>query len=130
MGRGLPCGSAACPPSIPCSARACCCSSRAGPGAGIAKIIGGDNRREQHVDEFRRQWDVVSFDPRGVEQSSPHPLFTGSCTARDGAAAEFEAIAQGNAAFIESCVAATGELMTHLSAMDTARPYWLPCDAP
>jgi pimeloyl-ACP methyl ester carboxylesterase len=97
-----------------------------GPGAGIAKIIGGDNRREQHVDEFRRQWDVVSFDPRGIELSSPircspdlvppamapidHPPTT----------AEFEAIARANAAFIESCVEATGELMTHLSAMDTA----------
>jgi hypothetical protein len=34
--------------------------------------------------------------------------------------AEFEAIARANAAFIESCVEATGELMTHLSAMDTA----------
>ena len=30
------------------------------------------------------------------------------------------AIARANAAFIESCVEATGELMTHLSAMDTA----------
>ena len=42
-----------------------------GPGAGIAKIIGGDSRTVQHVDEFRRQWDVVSFDPRGIQQSSP-----------------------------------------------------------
>jgi pimeloyl-ACP methyl ester carboxylesterase len=42
-----------------------------GPGAGIAKIIGGDNGTAQHVDEFRRQWDVVSFDPRGIERSSP-----------------------------------------------------------
>jgi hypothetical protein len=56
----------------------------------------------------------------------PHPLLTGSRTACDGAEAhpptiaEFEAIARANAAFIESCVEATGELMTHLSAMDTA----------
>jgi hypothetical protein len=28
---------------------------RGGPGAGIAKIIGGDNGTAQHVDEFRRQ---------------------------------------------------------------------------
>jgi len=37
-----------------------------GPGPGIAKTSGGDSRRAQHIDEFRRQWDVVSFDPRVV----------------------------------------------------------------
>jgi pimeloyl-ACP methyl ester carboxylesterase len=97
-----------------------------GPGPGIAKTIGGDDRRAQHVDEFRRQWDVVSFDPRGIEQSSPircapdlrpPPRTPGD---HPPTAAEFEAIARANAAFIESCVEATGELMRHLSAMDTA----------
>jgi hypothetical protein len=62
--------------------------------------------------------------PHRAEQ--PHPLLTGFRTACDGAEAhpptiaEFEAIARANAAFIERCVEATGELMTHLSAMDTA----------
>jgi pimeloyl-ACP methyl ester carboxylesterase len=73
-----------------------------GPGAGIAKIIGGDNGTAQHVDEFRRQWDVVSFDPRGIERSSPircSPDLVPPATApRDHppTAAEFEAIAHAN----------------------------------
>jgi pimeloyl-ACP methyl ester carboxylesterase len=96
------------------------------PGPHIANTIGGDSRRVQHIDEFRCRWDVVSFDPRGIEQSSPircapdllpRPMATGD---RPPTAAEFEAIARANAAFIESCAAATGELMTHLSAMNTA----------
>jgi pimeloyl-ACP methyl ester carboxylesterase len=97
-----------------------------GPGAGIAKIIGGDNGTAQHVDEFRRQWDVVSFDPRGIERSSPircSPDLVPPATApRDHppTAAEFEAIAHANAVFIASCLEATGELMRYLSAMDTA----------
>ncbi len=97
-----------------------------GPGPAIAKTIGGDSRREQHVDEFRRRWDVVSFDPRGLEQSSPIRCSPDRVPPpiapldRPPTAAEFEAIARANAAFVESCVEATGELMTHLSAMDTA----------
>ncbi len=97
-----------------------------GPGAGIAKIIGGDSRTVQHVDEFRRQWDVVSFDPRGIERSSPircSPNLVPPATAPGAhppTAAEFEVLARANAAFIESCVAATGELVKYLSAVDTA----------
>jgi hypothetical protein len=34
--------------------------------------------------------------------------------------AEFQALARANAAFFQSCFAATGELMGHLSAIDTA----------
>jgi hypothetical protein len=41
-----------------------------GPGPGIAKTIGGDGRAANRVDEFRHQWDVLSFDPRGLEQSN------------------------------------------------------------
>jgi pimeloyl-ACP methyl ester carboxylesterase len=97
-----------------------------GPGAGIAKIIGGDNGTVQHVDESRRQWDVVSFDPRGIERSSPircSPDLVPPATAaidHPPTAAEFEAIARANAMFIESCIEATGELMRYLSATDTA----------
>jgi pimeloyl-ACP methyl ester carboxylesterase len=69
---------------------------------------------------------VVSFDPQGIERSSPircSPDLVPPATApRDHppTAAEFEAIAHANAVFIESCLEATGELMRYLSAMDTA----------
>ena len=97
-----------------------------GPGPGIAKTIGGDGRKANHVDEFRREWDAVSFDPRGLEQSNPIRCSPDRLppeiapTDRPPTAAEFEAIARANAAFFRSCVEATGELMAHLSAMDTA----------
>ncbi len=42
-----------------------------GPGAGIASILGGHPRKEHHVDELRREYDVVTFDPRGIGESSP-----------------------------------------------------------
>jgi pimeloyl-ACP methyl ester carboxylesterase len=64
-GCALPCGSAACPCLIPPGVLL---FIPGGPGAGIAK---GDNSTAQRVDEFRRRWDVVSFDPRGIERSSP-----------------------------------------------------------
>jgi pimeloyl-ACP methyl ester carboxylesterase len=69
---------------------------------------------------------VVSFDPQGIERSSPircSPDLVPPATApRDHppTAAEFEAIAHANAVFIASCLEATGELMRYLSAMDTA----------
>jgi pimeloyl-ACP methyl ester carboxylesterase len=97
-----------------------------GPGAGIVQIIGGNGRKEQHVDELRREYDVVTFDPRGIGESnpircspdavpSPKPP-TGQALTAD----EFNAIADANAAFFKSCYALTGELFRHLSAMDTA----------
>jgi hypothetical protein len=75
-----------------------------------------DHRRRQrdgqHADEFRRQWQVVSFDPRGIERSSPIRC-SPDCTTRHGAdrsfaqRREFDALARANAAFIASCVATT-----------------------
>ena len=41
-----------------------------GPGVGIDEAF-GQFRTLQHINEFARQFDVVSFDPRGVGQSSP-----------------------------------------------------------
>lgn len=70
-GCALRCGSAACRPLDPAQRKGALLFIPRGPGAGIAKIIGGDSRTAQHVDEFRRQWDVASFDPRGIEGSSP-----------------------------------------------------------
>jgi len=97
-----------------------------GPGAGIVQIIGGDVLTESHVDELRREYDVVSFDPRGIGESnpircapnavpSPHPP-----SGRAPTADQFAATRDANAALFKSCYALTGELFRHLSAMDTA----------
>ena len=42
-----------------------------GPGVGIMEIMAGELRAIQHVSEFQRQYDVVTFDPRGIGKSSP-----------------------------------------------------------
>jgi len=97
-----------------------------GPGVGISEYFGQDLRTRRHIDEFRRQWDVVTFDPRGVGQSSPircapdavPPVI--SPFDRPPSPAEFKAIGRANARFLRSCVKATGELIYHLSSMDTA----------
>jgi pimeloyl-ACP methyl ester carboxylesterase len=86
----------------------------------------GQFRTLQHIDEFARQFDVVSFDPRGVGQSSPvrcNPNVLPPASApinRAPTLAEFQELANANAAFFQSCFAATGDLMGHLSAIDTA----------
>jgi pimeloyl-ACP methyl ester carboxylesterase len=96
-----------------------------GPGVGISGVF-GQLRGLQHIDDFSRQYDVVSFDPRGIGQSSPlrcdpdavppasEPIYHAPTPI------EFEALASANAAFFQSCFTATGELMAHLSAIDTA----------
>jgi pimeloyl-ACP methyl ester carboxylesterase len=100
-----------------------------GPGVGITAAGGqfGILRPIFNIDELRETFDVVTYDPRGIGQSSPvrcAPLevATVSTSALSGvmSAAEFETLAQNNAAFAESCFAATGELMNHLSARDSA----------
>jgi pimeloyl-ACP methyl ester carboxylesterase len=96
-----------------------------GPGVGISGVF-GQFRGLQHIDDFARRHDVVSFDPRGIGESSPlrcdpdklppvsEPIYHAP------ALVEFEALARANAAFFQSCFKATGELMGHLSAIDTA----------
>lgn len=97
-----------------------------GPGAGIAQIIGGNSRKEQHVDELRRVYDVVTFDPRGIGESHPIRCAPDAVPSpkppanRAPTAEEFKTIADANSAMFESCYALTGELFRHLSAMDTA----------
>lgn len=99
-----------------------------GPGAGVQEMIAGGwgMREAHHVDEFRQHYDVVTFDPRGIGQSNPircdPALLPEVIPPRDRApsAAEFAALAEANGTFYESCFAATGELMAHLSVMDTA----------
>jgi len=96
-----------------------------GPGVGTSKVF-NDTRALHHIDELARQWDVVSFDPRGIGESSPIRCAPDAVPPviapfdRPPSPAEFEAIAQANATFIQSCVEGTGELMAYLSAMDTA----------
>ena len=97
-----------------------------GPGAGIVETIGGESRKGFHIEEIAQQYDVVTFDPRGVDKSSPilcapnavPPVAAPVATLPSPAG--FQAIADANAALYRSCFAATGELMAHLSAVDTA----------
>jgi pimeloyl-ACP methyl ester carboxylesterase len=100
-----------------------------GPGVGITAAGGqfGILRPIFHLDELRQTFDVVTYDPRGIGESSPirctpHELPEISSAVPNGvmSAAEYESLAQVNAAFAESCVTATGELMAHLSANDAA----------
>jgi pimeloyl-ACP methyl ester carboxylesterase len=97
-----------------------------GPGVGISGTFGGENRTGHHVDDFRREYDVVTFDPRGIGQSNPircAPSAIPSATPPTGgtpSAVEFKAIGDANEALFKSCIAETGDLMAHLSAMDTA----------
>jgi pimeloyl-ACP methyl ester carboxylesterase len=96
-----------------------------GPGPGI-QITLVDYSPAQHLDEVRRFYDVVSFDPRGIGRSNPlrcAPELVPPVIApfdRPPTREEFEASARATAAFFRSCFELTGELMAHLSAMDTA----------
>ena len=98
-----------------------------GPGVGIMEIMGGEMREAQHVAEFQQQYDVVTFDPRGIGKSSPIRCDPAAAPKAEmpldhkPTQAEFEAVARANAAFIESCADASGELLWHLSAKDTAQ---------
>jgi pimeloyl-ACP methyl ester carboxylesterase len=102
-----------------------------GPGVGIS-AAGGQFvvlRPLFHLDELRQTFDVVTYDPRGIGESSPILCATGAApdagmtiTASDGvlSADGFASLAGPNAAFAEGCLSATGELYRHLSANDAA----------
>jgi pimeloyl-ACP methyl ester carboxylesterase len=98
-----------------------------GPGAGIPETIGNEMREAQHVPEFQQLYDVVTFDPRGVGKSAPIRCKPDASPKvqmpvdRKPSQAEFDAVSRANTAFIESCAAATGELLWHLTAKDTAQ---------
>jgi pimeloyl-ACP methyl ester carboxylesterase len=94
-----------------------------GPGAGVAEMFGA-YRGIFNVDELRREHDVVTFDPRGVGQSSPvrceaEPVPSAPITGITSVE-EFGALERASARFAAGCFERTGELMAHLSAMDTA----------
>jgi pimeloyl-ACP methyl ester carboxylesterase len=93
-----------------------------GPGPGI-KIMLVDDGPDP---ELRQYYDVVSFDPRGIERSNPlrcAPELLPPVIApidRPPTRAEFDAVTRANAAFFQSCFALTGDVMSHLSVVDTA----------
>jgi pimeloyl-ACP methyl ester carboxylesterase len=97
-----------------------------GPGAGVSETVGGETRTAQHIEELAQQYDVVTFDPRGIGESSP--ILCASNAVPPASApvtslpspADFDRIANANAALFGTCFAAAGDLMAHLSAMDTA----------
>lgn len=95
-----------------------------GPGPGI-KITLVDYGPAARVDELREYYDVVSFDPRGIERSNPircAPDLLPPVIApfdRPPTRAEFDAITRANAAFFESCFEMSGDVMNHLSTADT-----------
>lgn len=96
-----------------------------GPGVGIAQMF-GQLSPLLHIDELRQDFDVVTFDPRGIGESDPVRCDPAAIlkptppSDRAPSLAEFRALAASNAHFFKSCFAATGELMSHLSSMDTA----------
>lgn len=96
-----------------------------GPGPGI-QIMLVDNGPAMHLEEVRRFYDVVSFDPRGIGRSNPvrcAPELVPPVTlpsADPPTREQFEASARANTAFFRSCFALTGELMAHLTTKDTA----------
>ena len=98
-----------------------------GPGPGIAEMMGGDERKVQHVADFQQQYDVVTWDPRGIGKSSPIRCDPKAAPKVEmplnhkPTQAEFDAVARANAAFIQSCADASGELFWYLSAKYTAQ---------
>jgi len=97
-----------------------------GPGAGIAEELGA-MRAAQHIPEFQQQYEVVTFDPRGIGKSSPIRCDPAAAPKvampidRQPTQAEFDALAVANAAFFKSCGEASGALFWHLSSKDTVQ---------
>src|SRR4029450_4837058 len=95
-----------------------------GPGPGI-KIMLVDYGSVLKVDELRRSFDVVSFDPRGIERSNPlrcAPELVPPVIApaeRPPTREEFDAVTRANAAFFRSCIELTGDLFDYVSRVDT-----------
>lgn len=97
-----------------------------GPGAGIKTMLIDQPPSPPNLAQWRKYYDVVSFDPRGIERSSPlrcAPDLLPPVIAppdRPPTREEFDAIVRANAAFFRSCFELTGELMNYLSTKDTS----------
>ena len=91
------------------------------------EIMGGEMREAQHVAEFQRQYDVVTFDPRGIGKSSPISCDPGDGADggdADGPQADPGRIRRGGARqrrIHRELRRGLGELLWHLSANDTAQ---------
>src|SRR5262249_287132 len=76
--------------------------------------------------ELRRYFDVITFDPRGIARSNSlrcAPELVPPVIApfdRSPTREEFDAVTRATAVFYRSCIELTGDLMNHLSALDTA----------
>ena len=97
-----------------------------GPGAsGVDYALGADFIVGKGV---RRAYDVVGFDPRGVQRSAPIDCLTdteldafiGSDQTPDDAADE-QAYAQTSRGLAEACGRRAGPLLAHVSTVDAAR---------
>jgi pimeloyl-ACP methyl ester carboxylesterase len=94
-----------------------------GPGVSIEGTLGG---AERQIAEFRRHFDVVTFDPRGVGESEPircdpravprPPAPSLKAPTRE----QFRGIMARNAALFQSCFQLSSSLMPHLSSIETA----------
>jgi pimeloyl-ACP methyl ester carboxylesterase len=97
-----------------------------GPGAGINDELVGSSAQRNHIDELAQQFDVVSYDPRGIGRSDPVRCDPAAAPApvdpilTPPPASQFQSIAASNAALYASCFAESGQLMSHLSSVDAA----------
>jgi pimeloyl-ACP methyl ester carboxylesterase len=93
-----------------------------GPGPGIKGMLVHDGPDP----ELRQYYDLISFDPRGIERSNPlrcDPALVPPVIApvdRAPTREEFDAVTKANQAFFQSCLSLTGDLMNHLSVDETA----------
>jgi pimeloyl-ACP methyl ester carboxylesterase len=94
-----------------------------GPGVGIEPTL---SAAAKQVAAFRRYYDVVTFDPRGVGQSDPVRCDPNAVpkppapSAQPPTRAQFRTIMATNSALFRTCFALSAALMAHLSSLETA----------
>ncbi|MFC6019095.1 alpha/beta fold hydrolase [Plantactinospora solaniradicis] len=94
-----------------------------GPGdSGVSRVVTGVSRFSA---ELRRRFDIVSFDPRGVGQSSPVRCSTELLGQRPApvltSQADFDATVAYNRRLREDCRARTGPVFDHVDTLSMAR---------
>ncbi|MCE5288088.1 MAG: alpha/beta hydrolase [Nocardiaceae bacterium] len=94
-----------------------------GPGVSGFDILRANGIPWLMPENFRRNFDIVSFDPRGIGASVPTvkcPVDPSSI-AQPRSQAEFDALVQQNKTYFAGCRKDTGPLMDHLDSVSTAR---------
>ncbi|CAM3952864.1 alpha/beta fold hydrolase [Smaragdicoccus niigatensis] len=94
-----------------------------GPGVSGFDILRANGIPWLMPESFRQNFDVVSFDPRGIGASVPTvqcPVDPSSI-AQPRTEAEFDALVQRNKDYFAGCRKDTGPLMDHLDSVSTAR---------